>query len=158
MPLLTEEQKRLMGIEPRDFGGMPAMFQPGAFQEMSAEELAEAKKKAKAKKKKAKAKGRKKTEGRRSLTLFPSTEAMVNALERANKLIQRVNATVNRERQGSSGTVMNEKARADMYRLDQELATAMDAVLSASDALECIERAKKAAAREARQARRQGRR
>jgi hypothetical protein len=154
MPLLTEEQKRLMGIEPRDFGGMPAMFQPGAFQEMSAEELAEAKKKAKKKK----AKGRKKrTEGRRSLTLFPTTEAMVNALERANKLIQRVNATVNRERQGSSGTVMNEKARADMYRLDQELATAMDAVRSASDALECIEQAKKMAAREARQARRQGR-
>jgi hypothetical protein len=152
MPLLTEEQKRLMGIKPQEFGGMPAMFQPGAFQEMTAEELAEAKKKAKAKKKKGK-----KTEGRRSLSLFRSTEEMVNALERANKLVQRVNATVHRERQGSSGAVMNEKARADMYRLDQELAVAMDSIRSAGDALECIEKAQKAAAKEARQARRQGR-
>jgi hypothetical protein len=152
MPLLTEEQKRLMGINPREFGGMPAMFQKGKFIEQTPEELAEARKKKAAKKKRGK-----KSESRRSLSLFRSTEEMVNALERANKLIQRVNATVNRDRQGSSGAVMNEKSRADMYRLDQELATSIDSILSARDALESIEKAKKLAAREARQARRQGR-
>jgi len=155
MPVvLTEEQKQLMGIAERDFGGMPTMFQRGQFIEPTPEELAEARKKKAAKKK---AKAKKKSESRRSLSLFRSTEEMVNALERANKLVQRVNATVNRDRQGSSGAVMNEKARADMYRLDQEMATAMDAILSSRDALENIERAKKEAKREARQARRQGR-
>jgi hypothetical protein len=155
MPVLTEEQRRLMGISERDFGGMPAMFQIGEFQEASPEELTEArKKKAKAKKKRRS----KKSEGRRSLSLFRSTDEMVNALERASKLVQRVNATVNRERQGASASVMNEKARADMYRLDQELATSLDAINQARDALESIEKAKKEAQREARHARRQGRR
>lgn len=154
MPVvLTEEQKRLMGISDRDFGGMPAMFQRGKFIEQTPEELAEAKKKKAAKRKKAK----KKSEGRRSLSLFRSTEEMVNALERCHKTLQRVNATVNRDRQGSAGAVMNEKARADMYRLDQEMAMAMDAISSSRDALEGIEKAKKEAQREARQARRQGR-
>ena len=30
--LLTEEQRHLMGISPREFGGVPAMFQRAQFE------------------------------------------------------------------------------------------------------------------------------
>jgi len=268
MPLLTEEQKRLMGIEPREFGGLPAMFRlsegvensqdldeygyrrrgggkkakkqrwmkafDDAIQELNPKikqrqdywdtaahlfnqgmdpkkaaqqvashpqefcpasrrgeiapmsmtapdqlrispwaqrknssveaptgpSLSEAKRKPakkKAAKKKATKRGKKTETRRRSLSLFRSTDEMVGALGRAHKLVQRVNATIHRDRTSSSSGMMNEKARADLYRLDQEMATALDSINAASEALDSIERANVAAQKEARQRKRQGR-
>lgn len=148
---LTEDMKRLMGIKSPDHGGLPAMFQPsGAITEG------------------AKAKPRHEfnpyqesasaLEERRNLSLFKTEADMQNALNRAHKLIARVNATVQHDRNNSTRGQMQEKTRAEMYRLDQELATSMDAVNAANEAIGALVNAKKEAKRHQREQRRQGRR
>lgn len=135
--LLTEEQRRLMGISPREFGGLPALFQPAKFvvDPTTSRPLEE----------------------RRTMTLFPGVQEMKDALERAHKLVSRVNATIQSNRKSSSRAVMNEKSRAEMYRLDQEMVNALDSIRASSEALEALDQAEKMAAREAKQRRRQGR-
>ena len=151
MPQLTEDMKRLMGIKPAGFGGPPVLFQKGEFaeggkappiresQEFSAFEgpvdLHEG-----------------------TMRLFKSVKEQQAALERASKLVQRVNASILRDRKSSNESMMNERCRAEMYRLDQEVATAMDSIRAAQEALDSIEKERFVARREAREARRQGRR
>jgi len=142
--LLTEEQRQLMGISPRDFGGLPAMFARGDFQ------AGPGGKKAKPPKQP--------LEERRSLTLFKGMKEMKAGLDRAHKLVARVNATIQSSRESSTKAPMQEKSRAEMYRLDQEMATAMDAIRASTEALEALDAAHKHAKREARQQRSQGRR
>jgi hypothetical protein len=142
--LLSEEQRQLMGIAPREFGGLPAMFARGDFKEGSDP--------------KPKAPAKRPLEERRSLTLFKGMKEMKNAMDRAHKLVARVNATIQSSRESSTKAPMQEKARAEMYRLDQEMATAMDSIRASTEALEALDAAHKAAKREARQSRRQGRR
>lgn len=147
MPELTEEMKRLMGIETGQTP--PALFQPGAFTEGG------------------KAAPRPVEEAvfepppelhEGSMRLFKSKKEQKAALERASKLVQRVNASILRDRKATQNTgLMNERGRAEMYRLDQEIATAMDSIRASQEAIENIEQSEKEAKKQAREARRQGR-
>ena len=147
---LTEEMKRLMGIKGPDHGGLPALFQPSGHiveggRAQSPRAFNPLRPTAKV------------LEERRALTLFKNEEAMQQALERAHKLIARVNATVQHDRENSTRGQMQEKTRAEMYRLDQELATSLDAVNAANEALGSLKQAKREAKKYAREQRRQGR-
>jgi len=142
---LTEEMKQLMGIKPREFGGLNAMFQP-------AQPIVEFSDNPTHVPDPAPPARTEPLEERRSLTMFKGVKEMKLALERAHKLMARVNATVQHDRERAGG--MNEKSRADMYRLDQELANGMDSLRACKEALDDIEAARKAAAKEAKERRR----
>jgi len=147
---LTEDMKRLMGISRSQNGGLPVMFAPAG-------EVVEGAKAPKARPFHALKSTPQPLEERRALTMFKDESAMQDALDRAHKLIARVNATVQHDRQNSVRSSMQEKTRAEMYRLDQELATSLDAINAAHEALGSLKQAKKEAKRERREQRRQGR-
>lgn len=143
---LTEEMRRLMGIAPREHGGLPVLFQKGEFRTGQAP--------------KAKTPV---TESREqldegSMRLYQNVKEMSSALDRAHRGISRVNASILRQRESSQNGAMNEKARADMYRLDQEVANALDSIKAAQEALLSMEKAKRIAEADRKQARIQGRR
>lgn len=152
MPQLTEEMKRLMGIaSPGQASAPPTLFQHGKFQEGGSrparvQESGVFRPSAKIEL----------HEG--TMRLFKSVKEQSAALERAVRLVQRVNASVLRTRESVSSGPMNERGRAEMYRLDQELATAMDSIKAAQEAIGGLEQAQREAKRDAREARRQGRR
>jgi hypothetical protein len=152
MPQLTEEMKRLMGIAPAGFGGPPVLFQKGEFSEGGKAPVREVKEFSPFKPEEPV----ELHEG--TMRLFKSVKEQMAALERASKLVQRVNASILRDRKSSNESLMNERCRAEMYRLDQEVATAMDSIRAAQEALESIQKEQKVASRMAREARRQGRR
>lgn len=144
---LSEDMKRLMGIRPREFGGVPALFQKGEFcvggkPKKVVQEAAPAR--------------LKRLEERKSLQLFRNYQEMIEALKRAHKLVSRVNATIQSNR-GSTRGAMNEKSRADMYRLDQEMAAALDSINAACEAINDVRLNQKNAEEEARVRRQQGR-
>jgi hypothetical protein len=149
---LSEDMKRLMGIKGPEHGGLPAMFQPaGSITEGAKarparsfnplEETPEA------------------LEERRGLRMFQNEKKMQEALDRAHKILARVAATVQHERNnaGSRGH-MQEKTRAEQYRLDQELVMGMDAITACREAIDNLKQAKKEAKQYAREQRRMGRR
>jgi hypothetical protein len=69
-----------------------------------------------------------------------------------------VNASILRQRESSQNGAMNEKSRADMYRLDQEVANALDSIKAAQEALLSMEKQRRIAEADRKQARIQGRR
>lgn len=148
MSRLTEEQKALMGITRPEFGGLPVTFQPAQYFEKKGQKQPQAQAQKEEKKPL--------TEGRKSLTMFKDIKEMVNALERARSLVTRVNATIQSGR-NTSGTMMNERSRADMYRLDQEMATALESINASKDALESLDKSRRQVEREEKERKRQGR-
>jgi len=142
--ILTEETRRLMGIGPRENGGLPVLFARGQFEVGSKDPVAK------------KASPKQPLEERRSLQLFRNHNEMIEALKRAHKLVSRVNATIQSDRGATRGS-MNEKSRADVYRLDQEMATSLDSISAACEAIADVQAGQKAAEQEARERRRMGR-
>jgi hypothetical protein len=145
---LSEEMRQLMGMERRQFGGLPTAptrlqraLHEGRVQPAPAQQPARLKR----------------LEERRSLQLFRNHNEMVDALQRAHKLVSRVGATIQSERASSSRAAVNEKARADIYRLDQEMATSLDSIKATIEALDDMRMAGKSAAEDDRHRRRQGR-
>lgn len=127
-PSLSEEQKRLAGISTATYGGLSLSVVPGyspGYTDI------------------------KRLEEGRSLSMFKGIKEMTAALERARKLVSRVTATVQHDREPHSGA-MNEKSRSDLYRLDQELASAHDALGAAMEALQSVDRIRRETARESR--------
>lgn len=90
----------------------------------------------------------------RSIVLYPDAEKMHVALERAHKTVQRAMATVQSNRSRYVGGQMNEKARSDLYRADQELAGALESIHAAMSAIEDLERNSKSSMREVRRRKR----
>jgi hypothetical protein len=88
------------------------------------------------------------TEG--SIRTFDNHAKMKEALEKARQTVHRVLATVQNDADRYQGKIgsFNEKARADMYRADQELVAAVEALYAASEAIDQIETAKRAWAKE----------
>lgn len=85
-----------------------------------------------------------------SIRTFDSHIKLREGLEKARQLVQRALATVQNDEsryQGNVGSV-TEKSRADMYRADQELVSAVESIYAALDAVDSLETAKRAMARE----------
>lgn len=148
---LSEDMKRLMGISGPENGGLPVTFQPaGSITEGGQRPPARAfnpyQPTAEA------------IEERRGLRLFQNEQKMQEALDRAHKILSRVAATVQHERNnGGHRGHMQEKTRAEQYRLDQELVMGMDAINASREAIGNLKAAKKEAKMMAREQRRQGR-
>ncbi len=149
---LTEEMRRLMGIDRQAHGGLPVLFsksgpiveggkrkrarQPFHAIKAVAQPLDEA----------------------RGLRLFPNEAKMQEGLDRAYKILSRVAATVQHERSSIAPGMMQEKTRAEQYRRDQELVMGMEAITASRDAISNLVVARKEAKRLAQEQRRQGRR
>jgi len=127
--LLTEDQRRLMGLRPKHFGGVPVMFQRGQFEEASAAPAPAEPQSAV-------------TEGR--MTLYRDEETMKRALGRANEIIARVNASLRKR----SSAEMKERERTAVERVERKLGTAMDALEGAQRALNAMCKGKKHEERE----------
>lgn len=139
--LLSEETKRLAGIIPRHHGGLPfaIVAQPAMTSQHSVDE------------------SKQRLLDERRITLFKDARGMSQALERAYGLVQRVNATLQSSRMKYAGGSMQEKSRADLYRLDQEMQSSLESLQALKSAVEDLEAGAKVAAREARHRTRQGR-
>lgn len=83
----------------------------------------------------------------KTLRLYRDAKEMIEALKRAHGIVARVNASVVRDRGSTRGRSMNEKSLADMYRLDQEIGTALDALQGAREALEDVRKQQRTARR-----------
>jgi hypothetical protein len=77
---------------------------------------------------------------------FDSSIKMREGLEKARQLVQRALATVqsDSDRYNGNAGMVNEKSRAQMYRADQELVTAVESLYAAIEAVEAIDAAKRA--------------
>ena len=128
--LLTEEQRRLMGIGSREFGGVPAMFQRAQDTPATEEQeiLFEPRSAPQAS---VRAEGR--------MTLYRDEETMMRALERANEIVGRVTASL-RKRPSEQ---MTERERTAVERLERKLGTAYDALEGAQRALGSMCKGKK---------------
>jgi hypothetical protein len=87
-----------------------------------------------------------------TIKLYDSPTKLREGVQQAMKLVQRALATIQCDSDRFRGRVgsMNEKARADIYRADQELVTALESIHAAAEAIEAIELAKRAWAKEGR--------
>lgn len=105
--MLSRRQKRLAGIEGPTYGVPVVMLgEPNVLEEG------------------------------KTLRLYRDEKEMIEALKRAHGIVARVNASVVRDRGSTRDRSMNEKSLADMYRLDQEIGTALDSIQGAREALE----------------------
>lgn len=149
---LTEEMRRLMGIDRQQHGGLPVLFQRNgpiveggkrkpARQPFHAIKATHAP-----------------LEEARGLRLFPNEAKMQEGLDRAYKILSRVAATVQHERSSVTPGMMQEKTRAEQYRLDQELVMGMEAITASREAIGNLRLARQEAKRLAQEQRRQGRR